>query len=171
MGKRRPWRPAVKGAACPNSVMPLAPGGRMPDDRVPGEAARKMKEREPERREAATRGPSESACRSRLQTAVSCAGQEPGWCASREKARHGSRQVRAGKTSAIEPLMKCRKHEVTSKPGRDCWPGMSRGATCLLPRRRPALRRREAGPGLRVEPGNLSPRCQGSGPSGGPART
>ena len=111
---------------------------RYADDCVPGEAARKMKEREHEWREDSTRGPSEPACRSRLQTAVSCSGQEPGWCASLEKARHRSRQVWAGKTSAIEPLMKCRKRRVTSKPGRSHWPGMSRGETCLLPRRRPA---------------------------------
>ena len=52
-------------------------------------------------------GPSEPACRSRLQTTLSCIGQEPLWLAS-GKRRPERRQVRYGKTNESEPLMKCR---------------------------------------------------------------
>ncbi len=53
-------------------------------------------------------------------------------------------QVRIGKTSASEPLMKRRKAKVMSKPGTVGCPGTSVGETCLLPARHPALRRRES---------------------------
>jgi len=50
-----------------------------------------------------------------------------------------------GKTNESEPLMKCRKRKVTSKPGGSRYPGISAGATCLLPAWRPALRWRQSG--------------------------
>jgi hypothetical protein len=61
----------------------------------------------------------------------------------KEKARNTC-QVRVGKTSASEPLMKRRKARVMSKPGSSGCPGISAGDTCLLPARHPALRRRES---------------------------
>src|SRR5689334_15245102 len=47
---------------------------------------------------------------------------------------------------------------VTSKPGHELGFGISLGDTCVLPRRRPAYRRRESDPGSCMERGNLSPR-------------
>ena len=47
---------------------------------------------------------------------------------------------------------------------------MSPGGACLWPGWRPALRRRERGSGSCVERGNLSLRCKGRTPSGGPTR-
>ena len=47
--------------------------------------------------------------------------------------------------------------EMTSKPGWRGCPGMSLGATCLLPRRCPAWSWRESGSGSGVERGNLRP--------------
>ncbi len=61
----------------------------------------------------------------------------------KEKARKTC-QVRVGKTSASEPLMKRRKAKVMSKPGSADCPGRSVGETCLLPARHPAFRRRES---------------------------
>jgi len=55
-------------------------------------------------------GPSEPACRSRLQTTSSCAGKEPGWCALRKSRGIGSWQVCIRKMSGSEPLMRCRKY-------------------------------------------------------------
>ena len=87
----------------------------------------------------------------------------------KEKARKTC-QVRAGKTSASEPLMKRRNCKLASKPGRLRCPGMSVGETCLLPAWRPALRWRESDSGSYLELENLSPRCQGRSPSGSPTR-
>ena len=61
----------------------------------------------------------------------------------KEKARLTC-QVRIGKTSASEPLMKRRKAKVMSKPGSTGCPGMSVGGTCLLPTWHPAFRWRES---------------------------
>ena len=61
----------------------------------------------------------------------------------KEKARVTC-QVRIGKTSASEPLMKRRKSKVMSKPGSSGCPGISVEDTCLLSTRHPALRRRES---------------------------
>ena len=61
----------------------------------------------------------------------------------KEKARNTC-QVRIGKTSASEPLMKRRKPKVMSKPGSTGCSGISAGGTCLLPARHPAFRRRES---------------------------
>ncbi len=87
----------------------------------------------------------------------------------KEKARETC-QVRIGKTSASEPLMKRRKAKVMSKPGTVGCPGTSVGETCLLPARHPAFRRRESDSGSYTELGNLSSRCQGRSPSGDPTR-
>ena len=80
------------------------------------------------------------------------------------------RQVRIEKTSASEPPMTCRKRRDDVKTGGSRYSGISLGATCLLPSRRPALRRRDLGSGSRAERGNLSPRCEGRIPSGRPTR-
>ncbi len=61
----------------------------------------------------------------------------------KEKAR-ATCQVRIGKTSASEPLMKRRKAKVMSKPENTGCSGISAGETCLLPAWHPALRRRES---------------------------
>ena len=55
--------------------------------------------------------------------------------------------------------MTCRKRRDDVKTGASRYSGISLGETCLLPRRRPALRRRELDSGFCVERGNLSPRC------------
>jgi hypothetical protein len=81
-----------------------------------------------------------------------------------------SRQVRAGKTSESEPSMTCRKRMSGSKPGSGGCPGTSTGGACRRTVRPPAQRRREPGSGSCTEPWNLSPRCQGRRPSGGPTR-
>lgn len=53
-------------------------------------------------------GPSKSACRSRLQTAASCAGQESVVVSVVGKGGATLRQVRIKETNASEPLMTCR---------------------------------------------------------------
>ena len=53
-------------------------------------------------------GPSKSACRSRLQTAPSCAGKEPVVVSLDGKGGARLRQVRVKETNASEPLMTCR---------------------------------------------------------------
>jgi len=88
----------------------------------------------------------------------------------KEKAR-GTRQVGIGETSASEPLRTRRKSMSMSEPRRMVASGEALGRTCLLPARHPALRRRESDSGSHTELGNLSSRCQGRRPSGGPART
>ena len=64
-----------------------------------------------------TRGPSRSGCRTRPQTTPSRPGQEPVVVSVEGYGVTRSRQVRADKASASEPLMTCRKRKVTSKPG------------------------------------------------------
>jgi hypothetical protein len=92
-----------------------------------------------------------------------------GVVSDKEKARM-TRQVRVGKTSASEPLMKRRNIWVTSKPRHEDGLGMSAGDTCLLPAWHPALRWRESDLGLYLELENLSSRCQGRSSSGSPTR-
>jgi hypothetical protein len=87
----------------------------------------------------------------------------------KEKARQTC-QVRVGKTSASEPLMKRRNCKLASEPRCACYLGISVGDTCLLPTRRPALRWRESDSGSYLELENLSSRCQGRSPSGSPTR-
>ena len=53
-------------------------------------------------------GPSKSACRSRFQTASSCAGQEPDVVSVDGNGGARLRQVRVKETNASEPLMTCR---------------------------------------------------------------
>ena len=66
------------------------------------------------------------------------------------------RQVRATEPNANEPLKKCRKPERwCQNRGSTLLPGGVREATCQLPGRRPACRRRERSPGSCVERGNL----------------
>jgi hypothetical protein len=65
-----------------------------------------------------------------------------------EEKAHMMRQVGIGKASVSEPLMTCRKVELTSKPGQSSSPGMSLAGARWLARRCPAWRWRE--PGLRL---------------------
>lgn len=62
------------------------------------------------------------------------------------------------KTSASEPPLKRRKFQMASELRADLVFGISLGDTCLLPRRCPACRWRELGPGFCSERGNLSSR-------------
>jgi hypothetical protein len=71
-------------------------------------------------------GPPEPPFRGRLQTAASCAGQEPVVVNVVEKALC-KRQVRTEKANVGEPLMRCRESVMTSKPGPRLRPGRSLG--------------------------------------------
>ena len=129
------------------------------DHRVQGKAVQEMRV-----------GLSRSGCRTRPQTAGvlrrsrAVVVSDPGKGATR------SRQVRTGKTSESEPSMTCRKCMLGSKPGSGGCPGTSTGGACRRTVRPPAQRRRESGSGSCTEPWNLSPRCQGRRPNGGPMR-
>jgi hypothetical protein len=80
--------------------------------------------------------------------------------------------VRSGKTNESEPLMKCRKHRdaIETRLGSLAWdkawgkpvycPGGGRHKSGVSPES-----------GSCAERGNLSPRCQGRSPSGGPTRS
>ncbi len=80
------------------------------------------------------------------------------------------RQVWIEETSVSEPSKTCRKRRDDVKTGGSRYSGRSLGVTFLQPRRRPAVRRRDLDSGSRVELGNLSLRCEGRIPSGGPTR-
>ena len=54
------------------------------------------------------------------------------------KGRARPAQVGTVESNASEPLMRCRKRRDDVKTGGSRYPGISLGATCLLPRRRPA---------------------------------
>lgn len=110
-------------------------------------------------------------CRIRPQTAGMLLGLRATVVSDSGKGKARPCQVGAGKTNASEPLMKCRNRKAMSKPGSGGCPGISAEATCLLSARHPALRRRESGTGSYTEPWNLSSRCEGRSPSGGPMRT
>jgi hypothetical protein len=110
-------------------------------------------------------------CRTRPQTAGKLQWSRAIVVSVSGKGTARSCQVGAGKTNVSEPSMKCRNSKAMSKPGSGGCPGTSAGETCLLPAWHPALRRRESGTGSYTEPWNLSSRCQGNGPSGGPTRT
>jgi len=112
--------------------------------RVQGEAVHEMRE-----------GPSQPDYRIGLQTTVSCAGQEPVVVSVTGKGTTRSCQVGAGKTNASEPLMKCRKNKMMSKPRSHGCLGISPEGTCLLTGRHPVLRRRESG--YRLVHGTLEP--------------
>ena len=79
-------------------------------------------------------------------------------------------QVRTRETNKSEPLMTCRKQKGDVKTGGIHCPGTSSAGTCLLAERHPAWRRREPGSGSLAQRGNLSFRCEGRNPSGGPTR-
>ena len=83
-------------------------------------------------------GPSESACRSRHQTTLSCCGKEPWWWALRKRPGIRLGQVWNMETSASEPLMRCRKIKDVVKTGTCFYSRISSGDACLLPERRPA---------------------------------
>ena len=74
-----------------------------------------------------------------------------------EEKAHVMRQVGIGKASVSEPLMTCRKAELTSKPGHSSSPGMNLAGARWLARRCPAWRRRE--PGLRLLHGTWEGEC------------
>jgi hypothetical protein len=78
--------------------------------------------------------------------------------------------VRVEETSASEPSRECRKRRDGVETGGSRYSGRSLGGSCLLPRRRPAQRRRGLDSGSRAERGNLSPRCKGRTSSGSPTR-
>lgn len=75
-----------------------------------------------------------------------------------EEKAHGMRQVGIGKASVSEPLMTCRKMQLTSEPGHSSSPGMSLAGARWLARRCPAWRRRE--PDLRLLRGTWEGWCR-----------
>ena len=83
----------------------------------------------------------------------------------------GTRQVRARKTNASEPLRTCRK-AVRRHRNQACEVslGGSSEEACRRSEWWPAYRRREPSAGVRAERGNLPPRCKGRNSSGGPTR-
>ena len=88
-------------------------------------------------------GPSDPDCRIRVQTTASCAGITVGVVSVAEKAGI-TRQVRAGKTNASEPLMTCRKRwDCRRNQAPVVGMGRSSEGACRLAERRPAWRRRE----------------------------
>jgi hypothetical protein len=150
--------PIEKGLPGPGLLAHVAVS-KYADHCVQGKAVQKMRV-----------GLSRSGCRTRPQTtgvlrrSRAVVVSDPGKGATR------SRQVRTGKTSESEPSMTCRKRMLGSKPGSGGCPGISTGGACRRTVRPPAQRRRESGSGFCTEPWNLSPRCQGRRPNGGPIR-
>lgn len=72
------------------------------------------------------------------------------------KARENSRLVRFKKMNESEPLIKCRKEQMASKP-RGCRTlGINVGETCLPPTWCPAWKRHDLESGSCAEHGNLS---------------
>jgi len=116
-------------------------------------------------------GPSDPDCRIRVQTTASCSGTMARVVSVAEKAGI-TRQVRAGKTNASEPLMTCRKRWDVAETGFQLlawdtarrepadWPSGDRHGDGVRPAR-----------GSCAERGNLLPRCQGRPPSGRTARS
>ena len=88
----------------------------------------------------------------------------------KEKARQDRVRCELERRAKANLTMKCRNSMDDVKTGEGGCSGMSIGVTCVLPMRRPALRRRESSSGACMEAGNLSPRCEGRSPSGGPTR-
>ena len=62
-------------------------------------------------------GPSDSETRLRVQTAGCCVGPMARVVSDAGNGGGTLRQVRAGKTNASEPLMRCRKDQMSPKPG------------------------------------------------------
>jgi hypothetical protein len=95
-----------------------------------------------------------------------------GWGGERCGKGGTTRQVRAGKTNASEPLMTCRKRWSVAETRLQllAWEGVRRE-----PADWPSGDRHEDGVrparGSCVERGNLLPRCEGRPPSGRPARS
>ena len=115
-------------------------------------------------------GPSDSDCRVRVQTTNSGAGPMAGVVSVVGKGER-TRQVRAGKTNASEPLMTCRKARRRHRnQAREVGLGRSSEEACRGSEWWPAYRRREPRAGVRAERGNLPPRCKGRNSSGGPTR-
>src|SRR5262249_6704753 len=116
-------------------------------------------------------GPSGSDCRIRVQTTASCFGPMAEVVSVAEKAGR-TRQVCAGKTNASEPLMTCRKRRDVTETRLQllAWEEARR-----VPADCPSGDRHEDGVrparGSCAERGNLSPRCQGRTPGGGPRRS
>lgn len=88
----------------------------------------------------------------------------------KEKARRDRVRCELERRAKANLPMKCRNSMDDVKTGEGGCSGISVGVTCLLPARRPALRRRESSSGSCMEAGNLSSRCKGRNPSGGPTR-
>jgi hypothetical protein len=81
-------------------------------------------------------GPSKPACRSRLQTTLSCAGKEP---ALRRSHGLGSWQVWIMETSTSEPLMRCRNKEDGVKTGVHSWSQDKHWGNLLTARAAPGI--------------------------------
>jgi len=115
-------------------------------------------------------GPSDSGCRTGVQTTGCCSGTMAGVVSETEKAG-STRQVRVGKANESEPLMTCRKR-------RDAIENRLQSLACdelggSLPTARVMAGMKAARAQLRRLCGTWEPssRCQGRPPSGGPTRS
>ena len=116
-------------------------------------------------------GPSDSGCRTRVQTTASCSGSMAGVVSVAEKAGTTC-QVCVGKTNESEPLMTCRKLRDVAETRLQ---SLAWDRTRRVPADWPSGVRHEDGVrparGSCAERGNLVLRCQGRPPSGRPARS
>jgi hypothetical protein len=116
-------------------------------------------------------GPSESACRSRLQTAVSCWSRKAAGGERYGKGAARLHQVRVKETSANELLMRHRNRSTEGiKTGAPPLSGRSMAGTYLLAMRCPVYRQRDFHLGFDTELENLIGGGKGKDTSGSPAR-
>ena len=115
--------------------------------------------------------PSKPACRSRLQTTVSCCRPMAVVVNVTAKGVSTSRHVWVRETNASEPLMRPRNGSIDGiKTGAPPLSGKSMAETCLLAVRCPGYRWRDSSLGSGMELENLFGGGKGKGTSGSPAR-
>jgi len=117
-------------------------------------------------------GPSGSGCRIRSQTTLELLGSRAPVVSVQGKGATRSHQVRTRKTNESELPLKCRKRRdaIETRLQSLAWDRAWR-IPVYCPGGGRHERRREPGLGFCAERGNLSPRCEGRTPSGGPARS
>ena len=116
-------------------------------------------------------GPSKPACRSRLQTAVSCCRPIAVVVNVTEKAQLRLRHVRVRETNVSELLMRPRNRSTEGiKTGAPPLSGKSMAETWLLAMRCPGYRWRDSSLSFGMELENLFGGGKGKGTSGSPAR-
>jgi hypothetical protein len=116
-------------------------------------------------------GPSEPACRSRLQTAVSCWSRKAAGGERYGKGAARLHQVKVKETSASKLLMRHRNRSSDGiKTGAPPLSGISMAVTYLLAMRCPVYKQRDFHLGFDTELENLIGGGKGKGTSGSPAR-